>query len=302
LFRRNRKIEKILMICCAVWLVLVATVSGAMAFESMNEEEFAASGDHHIEVQLLRQQTDETGVYVDMDKDPVLYPQATGYTENVIRVKNNGNIDTFNRVLVSVPSELDGALELVHGNGWQLSKILNDQNCEGECCNIYIYTMYGSLSAGAVSEPAILGVRMDAAVQQQGSGYVLNGVSYDFGEGLQLKVCAQAVQTAFLQFPEYAFTAAALSENPWAESAASKQPVTVDAVKAVLNKLPNGSDITGNVTDVVFDTKDACADVMQSCYGQPVDSAIPTAPGLSTRLPLIPRIIQHGPFIFWQMT
>lgn len=278
MFKRNRKIEKIVSFCCAIWLVLVAMVSGAMAYDSMTEEEFAAGGDHYIEVQLLRQQTDESGAYVDMNNSPVLYPQASGYTENVIRVKNNGNIDTFHRVLIAIPTELDGALELVKGNDWQLTKTLTEQDCEGERCNIYIYTMNGSLTAGSVSEPAILGVRMDAAVQQQGSSYVINGKSYDFGDGLQMKVYAQAVQTAFLQFPEYAFATAAMSENPWAEAAASTVPVSEDAVKAVMNTLPNGTDITGHVTDVVLDTKDGHSDIMQSCYGQPVDKADPNGP------------------------
>lgn len=201
-----KKIEKAITMCIAALLVVIATVSGTMAYESIVEQEiFAAQNDHRIDVQLLRQRTNADGEYVDITEDPMLVPLATGYTENIIRVKNSGNIDTFNRVIIAVPAKLDESMELVKGDGWTLTETIMGQSCGDETCNIYIFTMDDSLKAETISDPAILGVRVDAALEQHRDTYILNDVIYDYSEGLQLKIVAQAVQSAFFESPENAF-------------------------------------------------------------------------------------------------
>lgn len=263
-----KKIEKAVSLCCAALLVVVATVSGTLAYESMVEQEiFMTQNAHRIDVQLLRQKTNESGEYVELTENPVLVPLTTGYTENIIRVKNSGNIDTFNRVIIAVPANLDESMELVKGNGWTLTETIMGQSCEDETCNIYIFTMDGSLKAETTSDPAILGVRVDAALEQHGDTYILNDVIYDYSEGLQLKIVAQAVQSAFLESPENAFEKGGMADNPWAPSITLNSPVSDTALKAVLRTMPTGTDITANVTNVVFGLKSQYGHVMETCYG-----------------------------------
>lgn len=267
-----KKISKGISVCVAVLLVIVAVVSGTLAYQ-MTADEHATLDGHRIDVQLLR--TDAEGSFVESVEGPVLFPLADGYNENIIRVKNPGNVETFNRVLVAVPSDLDPALELIKGDGWTLTKTVSDQSCRGELCNIHIFTMDTSLETEAISEPAVLGVRVNAALEQYGDFYILNDVVYDFSEGLQLKIAAQAVQTAFLGLPENAFEMSGMADNPWMTS---DGPVSDTALQAVLRTLPTGTDISASVTKVVFGTRSQYEHIMEACYGQPVDDADPTGP------------------------
>lgn len=274
-----KKIEKGITLCCAALLVVIATVSGTLAYESIVEKEiFAAQNNHRIDVQLLRQRTNADGEYVDITEDPMLVSLATGYTENIIRVKNSGNIDTFNRVIIAVPANLDESMELVKSDGWTLTETIMGQSCENETCNIYIFTMDGSLKAETISDPAILGVRVDAALEQHGDTYILNDVIYDYSEGLQLKIVAQAVQSAFLESPKNAFEKGGMADNPWMPSTTVNSPVNHNALNSVLKTLPTGTEITQSVTKVVFGKRADYAVITETCYGQPVDDTDPTGP------------------------
>lgn len=272
-----KKIEKAITMCIAVLLVVIATVSGTLAYESMVEQEiFMTQNDHRIDVQILRQKTNTDGEYVEMTEAPILVPLATGYTENIIRVKNNGNIDTFNRVLIAVPADLDDSLELVTGDGWTLTKTIIGQSCDDEICNIHIITMDGSLKRETVSDPAVLGVRVDAALKQQGNAYILNNVIYDYSEGLQLKIVVQAIQSAFLESPENAFEKSGMPENPWADP--KDGPMDEVALRNALLFLPTDTDISKSVTNVIFGKWADYGHIMESCYSQPADDADPNGP------------------------
>ena len=273
----RKKINKGFALCFAALLVLVAAVSGAMAYQ-MTVDEFAALDGHRIDVQLVRQNEDAEGTYVELTEGALLFPMAEGYTENMIRVKNIGNIDTFTRVLVAVPTGLDNCVELIKGDGWTLTKTVADQSCGETTCNIYIFTMDDTLETETVSEPAVLGVRVDAALEQHGDGYKLNDVVYDFSEGLRLMIASQAIQSAFFETPEAAFETSGLADNPWMPSMTSNGPVSDTALIAVLRTLPTGTDITASVTKVVFGTRTQYGHIMESRYGQPVDDADPTGP------------------------
>ncbi len=272
-----KKMRKSVSVCLAILLAIIAVVSGAMAYQ-MTADGFAALDNHHIDVQLLRQRTDADGSYVELIEGPLLFPLADGYSENIIRVKNGGNIDTFSRVLVAVPADLDQALELIKGDGWTLTKTVSNQSCGDEVCNIHIFTLDSSLEPEAISEPAVLGVRVDAALEQHGDAYILNDVVYDFSDGLQLKIAAQAIQSAFFGSPANAFERSGLAENPWMPSITLNGPVSDTALKAVLRTLPTGTDIAQRVTKVVFGTRTQYGHIMESHYGQPVDDADPTGP------------------------
>lgn len=272
-----KRMNKGLLLCMTVLLVVVATVSATMAYQ-MTADDFAALDGHRIDVQLLRQQTNAEGAYVALNDDPMLLPMTDGYTTNIIRVKNGGNIDTFNRVLIAVPTHLAPSLELVKGEGWSLTKTVPEQSCKGELCNIHIFTMDKSLKTDTISEPAVLGVRLNAALKQQGDSYVLNDVVYDFSEGLQLKIVAQAVQSTFFETPANAFEKCAMADNPWMPSTASDGPVNDIALKAVLRTLPTGTNISTAVTKVVFGSRTQYAHIAETCYGQSVDQADPNGP------------------------
>ena len=272
-----KKINKGISLGIAVLLAIVAVVSGVMAYK-MTADEFAALDGPRIDVQLLQEKMDANGSYVELLEGPVLFPMAEGYTESMIRVKNGGNIDTFNRVLIAVPTDLDNSLELVKGDGWTLTKTISEQSCGDEICNIHIFTLDGSLETETVSDPAVLGVRVDAALEQQGDSYILNDVVYDFSEDLQLKITAQAVQSAFLESPANAFERSGMADNPWMPSITINSPVSDTALKAVLRTLPTGTDISASVTRVIFGTRTQYGHIMESCYGQPVDDADPNGP------------------------
>lgn len=265
------KLKKILTMCFAVLMLMTATVAGTMAFQYATADDFAKSPYNRIGVELIRQRTNAEGVLEEVTDLANLMPTEKGYIENVIRVKNTGNVDTYNRVLIAVPTALDGAVELVRGDGWKLTQTLQDQLCQGESCTIYIFTLSSKLEAETTSEPAVHGVRMNA--EDTGNGYILDGKVYDFSSGLKLRVYAQAVQSNFLQSPEYAFGVVTLSTNPWSGSNGSS--VDQDALQAVINTLPTGTDITGSVTKVIEGTREAYADIMASCYGQAVDKNDP---------------------------
>ena len=272
-----KRINKGFTLCVVVLSAIIAVVSGAVAY-NMTADEFAAAGGHRIDVQLLQHKTDADGSYVELTEGPVLFPLADGYSERMIRVKNAGNIDTFNRILIAVPADLDNALELVKGDGWSLTKTVSGQSCGDDICNIYIFTLDGSLEAETISEPAVLGVRVDAALEQYGDSYILDDVVYDFSEGLQLKIAAQAVQSAFFEAPANAFEESGLADNPWMPSVASNGPVSDTALKAALRTLPTGTDISASVTRVVFGTRGQYGHIAEACYGQPVDDADPNGP------------------------
>ena len=265
------KLKKIITMCFAVLMLMTATVAGTMAFQYATADDFAQSPYNRIGVELIRQRTSAEGVLEEVTDFTNLMPTENGYIEDIIRVNNTGNVDTYNRILIAVPTALDGAVELVKGDEWKLTQTLQDQLCEGESCTIYIFTLSSKLEAGDISDPAVHGIRMNA--MKAGNFYTLDGKIYDFSSGLKLRVYAQAVQSFFLQSPEYAFAAVSLSTNPWAGSTGSS--VDQDTLQAVINTLPTGTDITGSVTDVVFGTREAYADIMASCYGQAVDKSNP---------------------------
>ena len=129
-----KKIEKSVALCIAAILVIVATVSGTLAYESYIEAEWQSTKNKNMKVQLVQQQRtfdafgEATGLepfendkllvplvasaqYDGSNFDQYGMPKAEGYVDQIIRVKNSGSVHAYVRVILAVPAALDNANE-----------------------------------------------------------------------------------------------------------------------------------------------------------------------------------------------
>lgn len=129
-----KKIEKSVALCIAAILVIVATVSGTLAYESYIEAEWQSTKNKNMKVQLVQQQRtfdafgEATGLepfendkllvplvasaqYDGSNFDQYGMPKAEGYVDQIIRVKNSGSVHAYVRVIAAVPASLDNANE-----------------------------------------------------------------------------------------------------------------------------------------------------------------------------------------------
>lgn len=135
-----KKIEKAITMCIAALLVVVATVSGTLAYESLSAQEWADQAEQNgqtVTVQLVQQQRifDDTGATVDLGPfengkmlvplvasaqydgsnfDQYGMPVAEGYIDQIVQVKNIGTVDAYVRVIVAVPAALDDPNDAGH--------------------------------------------------------------------------------------------------------------------------------------------------------------------------------------------
>lgn len=263
-----KKIEKAITMCIAALLVVVATVSGTLAYESLSAQEWAVQAeqnDETVEIQLVQQQRvfdgfgDSIGLapfvngkvlvplvasaqYDGSNFDQYGMPEADGYVDQIIRVKNVGTVDAYVRVIVAVPAALDNANDAGHnalhwnlGNRFMPDGDFSNTNSENAAfddvswkysetavvdgieCNIYIFTYKKSLTAGSTTEAAAFtGFYLDKAVNVADGHILLDGVDTGFtDDNVVIHVVAQAIQAYGFENAEQAFSAADLPTNPW---------------------------------------------------------------------------------------
>jgi len=132
-----KKIEKAITMCIAALLVIIATVSGTLAYESFINAEWESTENKNVKVQLVQQQRvfDGYGEAVGLDPfengkvlvplvasaqydgsnfDQYGMPKAEGYVDQIIRVENRGSVHAYVRVIVAVPAALDDANDAGH--------------------------------------------------------------------------------------------------------------------------------------------------------------------------------------------
>ena len=125
-----KKIEKAITMCIAAILVVVATVSGTLAYESLSAWDWSLQTDQTVKVGLVQEQRtyDAEGTVTGLEPfeeyprlvplvqsaqydgtnfDCYGMPMAEGYVDQIIRVKNEGTADAYVRVIVAVPAALD---------------------------------------------------------------------------------------------------------------------------------------------------------------------------------------------------
>lgn len=125
-----KKIEKGITLCCAALLIMIATVSGTLAYESLSAWDWSLQTDRTVGVSLVQEQRSydadgnvtglepfaeypqpvplvQSAQYDGTNFDCYGMPMAEGYVDQIIRVKNEGTAAAYVRVVVAVPSALD---------------------------------------------------------------------------------------------------------------------------------------------------------------------------------------------------
>ena len=266
-----KKIEKVVSLCCAALLVVVTTVSGTLAYENLSAQEWADQAEQNgqtVTVQLVQQQRifNDTGATVGLapfengkmlvplvasaqydgsNFDQYGMPEADGYVDQIIRVKNVGTVDAYVRVIVAVPAALDDTNDAGHNAlHWNLgNRFMPDGNfsstnfenaafddvswkysgttmVDGVQCNLYIFTYTKPLAGGTITDAAAFtGFYLDKDVNVVDGHILLDGVDTGFtNDNIVIHVAAQAVQAYEFENVEAAFSAAALPDNPWLET------------------------------------------------------------------------------------
>ena len=168
-------------------------------------------------------------------------PTAGNYVDKIVTVKNTGVHDSYIRVMIAVPAALDDpdhrALVVDDGRYFDAANTgaYNDSpnpaygdisweqtaanaDIDGMRYNIYAITYSNVFAYQQMSGcPAIVGFYLDPRVDYNGTSLTLNGkvLGYDPHQGIQIPVCAQAVQAAGFESAREAFDASGLPANPW---------------------------------------------------------------------------------------
>ena len=260
-----KKIEKAITMCIAALLVVIATVSGTLAYESYIEMEWQSTENPNVIVQLVQQQrilddsgdsiglaSFETGKmlvplvgaaqYDGSNFDQYGMPKAKGYVDQIIRVKNEGSVHAYVRVIVAVPAALDDTNDAGHnalhwnlGNRFMANGDFSSTNSvntafndiswkysetamiDGINCNLYIFTYMKPLAGGTITDAAAFtGFYLDKDVNVVDGHILLDGIDTGFtDDNVVIHVAAQAVQAYSFESAEAAFSAAGLPGNPW---------------------------------------------------------------------------------------
>lgn len=125
-----KKIEKAITLCIAALLVVVATISSTLAYESLSAWDWSQQTKETVKVGLVQEQRSydaegnltglkpwaeypqlvplvQSAQYDGTNFDCYGMPMAEGYVDQIIRVKNEGTTDAYVRVIVAVPAALD---------------------------------------------------------------------------------------------------------------------------------------------------------------------------------------------------
>ncbi len=260
-----KKIKKCFTLCCAALLIVIATVSGTLAYESYVEAEWKSAVDPKVSVTLIQQQrsygaSGEVDGLEDFTDDKVLVPlvasaqydgsnfdqygmpMADGYVDQIVRVKNEGSVHAYVRVIVAIPAALDDANDAGHnalhwnfGNRFMPNGDFSSANSENtafhdiswECTgtttidniiyNLYTFTYNTPLGEGeTTTAAAFTGFYLDRDVNVVNGHILLDDVDTGFtDEQVKIYVEAQAVQAYGFANVEAAFTEAAMTDDPW---------------------------------------------------------------------------------------
>lgn len=169
-------------------------------------------------------------------------PTAANWVDKVVDVKNTGVQDAWVRVLFAFPADMDDAQSaaemMLHWNhnpegyNWVSKDEGLKVTIDGRKYNVYSYTYQDILPVGeTTTSHAITGVYIDSRVDatsstDDGVEYItysmVNGrketvtsIPYAVGDGPQILVFAQAIQSAGFKTAADAFTASSFTLNPW---------------------------------------------------------------------------------------
>ena len=265
------KLKKILSVCFSLFLLAATAVAGTLAYENLSAEDYALVTDQELDIELLQQQRAygengeltgleafednkvlvplaESAQYDGTNFDKYGMPEAEGYVDQIVSIRNVGTADAYVRVIVAIPAALDDANEA--GNNalhWNLgNRFLADgsftaennansafekiswkfsQTAEvgGVMCNLYVFTYTEELKAGETTEAAaFVGFYLDSSADVVDGDILLDGENTGFrDDSVKIHVEAQAVQSYNMgSSAAAAFETAGITENPWAEDAA----------------------------------------------------------------------------------
>lgn len=145
--------------------------------------------------------------------------------EKTVTVENTGTNPAYVRTCIAVPKGSDAVdwLELDCNQdkwGWNVAQ---NVTLDGVVYTVYVATYKEKLMPGQTTEPSLLGLSVDPALDYDGGTYcrVVNGEAtvLDLPQELKILVATEAVQTTTFedaaQALETAFGAIATGNNPW---------------------------------------------------------------------------------------
>lgn len=221
--------KKVLSLCLVAMLALTAVVGGTMAYFTDTDNETNTFTVGNVDIDLIE----------DFEQGSKLNPgdKNTNAVNKDAWVKNEGNNDAWIRVKVYVPSALDqlttpqytedgylvaAAYNTVHWNTvkgneaiWNVEKANVEAVAvtEGEYAgyNEYVFYYNEIVPAGATTEQLLEQVYLDSKVDYdvENGYYTINGeeIKYDFANGVDIKVVAEAIQAEGFTTYEAAFAA-----------------------------------------------------------------------------------------------
>lgn len=182
------KARKMIILCGAAVLIIIATVTGTMAFESLSEWNWEQPVEQKLIVRL------ET------------ISKEDGDTDGTLRVKNEGTTDAYVRVIAAVPTALDGEIGTEQSDTfWNYTETAE---INGVPCNLYAFIYEEILNAGETTKE----IALDGFYE--GNDTMIGQVN--------IYTTVQAVQAYGFEHADLAFRTAGLPENPW--DIASEQP------------------------------------------------------------------------------
>lgn len=183
--------RKILSVCLSFLLIAMITVSGTLAYKTI-QQNIVISNEQTGELKVsLVKSGDVSGnqanfqllpIREGLSKDEIL--NSDHFVEHKVSVENEGDFKAYVRIVFAFPCSLDSvneqgnkALHVVESglDGWDCSYKKNI-NIGTEPYNFYIYTYKEPISAGdKTPASAMAGFYLDSKVTNNSQGYFLDG-------------------------------------------------------------------------------------------------------------------------------
>ena len=208
-----KSVRKILSICLSLLTIALITVSGTLAYQTIQQN--IESQPDSLQIDLI-----QSGDLFENASNPdfQILPIREGLSENEIleseqflnhlfSVENTGNVDAFVRIAFAIPRSLvcensDGkkALHIVESSStnWSEAQFISDTDVNGVLCSIYLYTYKNELKPNEkVQDSPILGFYLDSAVTCSRNEYFLGNQRLEVSENgsFNMPVTAQSIQT-----------------------------------------------------------------------------------------------------------
>ncbi len=240
--------KKTTAICLCVALLAIAIVNLSLAYFIGTDSADNVFTTSNVKIELIEdQRNDDASDLEDFEQGKLIIPAvgpfdstesvggvdglptASNYVDKIIRV-NNLSMDSYVRVYIAIPTELDnkGVLHFTQsaessavGQWGTETLVKKNVEIDGILYNVYYRTYNSVLTKDEMTAtPAYLGFYMDENVDFNGTSYTINGntIDFDFADGVKIPVFAVGVQSAGFDNADSAVNAAfGSSFVPWTD-------------------------------------------------------------------------------------